>query len=84
MINSLIDFIREDKEVLLAESANEARTWANRIRDNVRGTKEENFVTISAENCRVIIALKDEGKTMKKIRATCGGHLIDLKKSKVQ
>jgi len=82
MINSLIDLIRNDKEILVAEDANQAREWANKIRENVKGTKEENFVTISAENCRVVIALKDEGKAMKKVRATCG-KLIDLR-TKVQ
>jgi hypothetical protein len=79
MINSLIDLIRNDKEILTAEDANQAREWANKIRENVKGTKEENFVTISAENCRVVISLKDEGKAMKKVRATCGNRLIDLR-----
>lgn len=79
MVNSLIDFIRNDKEILMADDANLARDWANKIRDNIKGTKEENFVTISAENCRVVISLKDEGKAMKKVRATCGAMLIDLR-----
>lgn len=81
-MNSLIDFIRGDKEILFADDANQARDWANKIRDNIRGTKEENFVTISAENARVIITLKAEGKAMQKVRATCG-KLIDLR-AKVQ
>lgn len=79
MINSLIDLIRNEKEVFDFEDANQARDWANKLRGNIKGTKEENFVTISAENCRVVIALKDEGKAMKKVRASCGDKLMDLK-----
>lgn len=79
MINSLIDLIQNDKEVLFADDANQARDWANKIRDNIRGSKEENFVNISAEGMRVVISLKDEGKAMKKVRATCGAMLTDLR-----
>jgi hypothetical protein len=77
-MNSLIDFIREDKEILFAESPNQAYDWACKIRSNIKGTKEENLLEVLAEGHRVIMTLKPEGKAMKKIRATCSKQ-IDLK-----
>jgi hypothetical protein len=54
----ITDFIRGEKEILTAESPNQARDWANKIRSNIAGSNDENLVSVSAEGFRVIISLK--------------------------
>ena len=66
---TLAEYIKNGKEILHFEDPNEARDWANRFRDKIKNTPNENLVSVSAEGYRVILALKHTVPPKRKLPA---------------